>query len=417
MLECSMSRPPVLIIAGGTNSRFFPFQHIGHKGAFTLLGESLMVRTLRGLATEGFTRVVCVITPKDEELQFSRQLVEKAGLSLDISFVVQPEPQGMGDAVLHGMSALGEEIEQFAVITAYHLDAGKMLTQMLEKGSGTVLAATETHQPWEYGVLRINDTGQAIGVTEKPEKGTEPSRQKVQTVYLLSREYVEKLRTLPTAEYNFETALDQELQQHPAPIFHSQQSALTLKYPWHLFDFQETLLKQLASHRAASAAVAPTAVIDETHGPVYIGEGVQIGHCSKVVGPCYLGDYVVIGDFSLVRGSSLEQHTHIGCFAEIARSILAEDVHMHSGYIGDSVIGHNARIGAGFITANKRLDRQSVGVLVKNKVIDSGRKALGVMVGDGARIGIQVGTMPGKCICTGAVIAAKQSVDTNISIE
>lgn len=413
-----MSRPPVLIIAGGANSRFFPFQHIGHKGAFTLLGESLMVRTLRGLEAEGFTRVVCVITPKDEELQFSRQLIEHAGLSLQVSFAVQPEPKGMGDAILHGLAALDQpEPEQFAVVTAYHLSAGKMLAHMLEKGSGTVVAAAETDRPWEYGILRMNEAGEAIGVIEKPEKGTEPSNQKVLTVYLLSRQYTQILKALPTTEYNFESALDQEMSTHPVSVFTSAQSTLTLKYPWHLFTFQEGLLGQLTSHRASTARIAPTAVIDETNGPVYIGEHVQIGHCSRVVGPCYLGDHVMIGDFSLVRGSSLEQHTHIGCFTEIARSIFAEDVHVHSGYIGDSVIGHHVRIGAGFVTANKRLDHRSVGVLVKSKVVDSGRKALGVMIGDGAKIGIQVGTMPGKCVGPNAVVAPKQSVDTNLSIE
>jgi NDP-sugar pyrophosphorylase family protein len=324
----------------------------------------------------------------------------------------------MGDAVLQGLAALGQpEPEQFAVITAYHLGAGKMLAQMLEKGSGTVVAATQTNRPWEYGILRINDAGEAVGVIEKPEKGTEPSNQKVLTVYLLSRQYAQILKSLPTTEYNFESALDQEMSARPVPVFTSAQGTLTLKYPWHLFEFQKTLFGQLTSHRASTAKIAPTAIIDETNGPVFIGEHVQIGHCSRVVGPCYLGDHVMIGDFSLVRGSSLEQHTHIGCFTEIARSIFAEDVHVHSGYIGDSVIGHHVRIGAGFVTANKRLDRRSVGVLVKNKVVDSGRSALGVMIGDGASIGIQVGTMPGKCVGRGVVVAPNSSVDTNLSVE
>ncbi len=189
---------------------------------------------------------------------------------------------------------------------------------------------------------------------------------------------------------------------------------LSLKYPWHLFDFQKLFFSQLTSYRAESAQIASTAVIDESAGPVYIGENVKVGHASRIVGPCYLGENVVIGDFALVRKSSLEAGVQVGCFSEVAKSILCQDVHMHSGYVGNSIIGPQVRIGASFVTANRRLDRKSIGVKVREKVIDTGLTSLGALIGEGVHVGVQVNTMPGKCIGPGSVILPQYSVTQNI---
>src|SRR5688572_17745841 len=149
-----MSRPPVLMIAGGANSRFFPFQDVGHKGAFTLLGEALMIRTLRNLQDHGFSKVICVIPPRDADVQFSQQLLANSDLSIEVQLTVQPEAKGMGDAVLHGIAKLTEEEQhRFAVVSAYQLNAGKMLSEMLDHGDSTVLAASTTSRPWEYGIF------------------------------------------------------------------------------------------------------------------------------------------------------------------------------------------------------------------------------------------------------------------------
>jgi bifunctional UDP-N-acetylglucosamine pyrophosphorylase/glucosamine-1-phosphate N-acetyltransferase len=87
---------------------------------------------------------------------------------------------------------------------------------------------------------------------------------------------------------------------------------------------------------------------------------------------------------------------------------------MHSGYLGDSVVGPNVRIGAGFVNANKRLDRRSIGVMVKGKVVDSGLTQLGALIGEGAKIGVHVSIMPGKCIGPRSVVYPHQSVERNI---
>jgi len=61
---------------------------------------------------------------------------------------------------------------------------------------------------------------------------------------------------------------------------------------------------------------------------------------------------------------------------EVKNTLIMEDSKTHSGFIGDSVIGRNCRIGAGFNTANVRLDRATVKVVIKEQKTDTGLKSL-----------------------------------------
>lgn len=411
-----MAKPTVIIIAGGANSRFFPFQTFGHKGAFPLLGKPLMARTLQSLQEHGYEKVVCVITPKDSELNLTQQIVQESGVSLAVTFVIQPEPRGMGDATLLGLASMSaDELHRFAIISAYQTNAGEMLDQMCALGDGMVLASASTKHPTEYGMLSFTEQGLVNNVIEKPAVGTAPSDQKILTMYVMTNAFVEQLKITPPAEYNFETALSAILQRQPAQVLKLSQEPQSLKYPWQALGFLQMLLGKISSFRATTAQIAPTAVIDETHGAVHIGENTKIGHASRIVGPCYIGDDVSIGDFVLVRESSLENGVELGCFTEIARSIIGAETHFHSGYVGDSILGQYIRVGAGFINANKRIDRRSIGVMVKGKVVDSGINRLGVMIGERAQVGIHVSVMPGKCIGPSSVVYPHQSVTENVT--
>ena len=67
----------------------------------------------------------------------------------------------------------------------------------------------------------------------------------------------------------------------------------------------------------------------------------------------------------------------------------------HLSYVGDSVIGENCNLGAGTKVANFRLDGKTVKMMVKDRVLDSGRTKLGVVIGDNCKTGINTSLMPG----------------------
>ena len=67
----------------------------------------------------------------------------------------------------------------------------------------------------------------------------------------------------------------------------------------------------------------------------------------------------------------------------------------HLSYIGDSVIGSECNLGAGTLLGNLRLDDKTVKVKVRDRVIDSGRRKLGAIIGDKVKTGINASLMPG----------------------
>jgi len=406
-----MTKPTVLITAAGENTRFFPFNTDTHKGAVTLLGQKLIARTLHNLAEHGFTKAIIVVSEKDFNGHGLSGAVNQADFpSLEIEFVHQPEAKGMGNALLLCEAKLGEN---FAAVFPYLANAGELLAKMLEFNSSEVVCSIQTDKPMPYGVLWL-ENGKATGLIEKPTAEQALAKDRIKGVYLLSQRLLAILKTVPESHNNFEEALHLLMQQESLPVLQLSSDLPSLKYPWHLFEHQALLFKSLKSYRAPSASIAETAVIDETQGPVHIGENAVIGHAAKIVGPSYIGQAALVGDFSFIRQSSLEADVHVGANTEVVRSIMMSGASLHSSYLADSILGEGVKVGAGLITSNKRLDRESVRTLVKTKMMDTHLAALGVMIGNRANLGIRVSTMPGVLIGSQAMIFPGQILQKNV---
>lgn len=118
-------------------------------------------------------------------------------------------------------------------------------------------------------------------------------------------------------------------------------------------------------------------------GPVWIGAG------AKLLPGCYLRGNVIVGSGSIV-----------GHCAEIKNSLLLENVQApHRPYIGDSVLGNGAHLGAGVVLSNLRLDQHNVTVRVPGgPVVDTGLRKFGAILGDGAEVGCNVVLNPGAIL-------------------
>lgn len=123
-------------------------------------------------------------------------------------------------------------------------------------------------------------------------------------------------------------------------------------------------------------------------GPAWIGEGCQIRNGA------YIRENVIIGN-NVVAGNSCEfKNCLIFDNAEVA----------HFNYVGDSILGHKAHLGAGVILSNVRLDRREVTVSLPDSSLPTGLKKFGAIVGDHAEIGCNSVISPGSLIGRGALI-------------
>ena len=399
--------------AAGESSRFWPLSEGGHKSLFKLMGKPLIQWTIEGLKKAGIQEIIVVQAPDGA---IERQLGNGSQLGVKLHYVIQPEPKGMGEALLRAESSIKNE--RFFALHAHHFDAHYLINTMLTKadssGANLVLVGQETATPWEYGVLELKDD-KAIGLIEKPQKGREPSKIRLIGVYLLSAAFFNALRKVKTHMYAYEDALRGYIQENDVRVVIADRETPSLKYPWDLFGVAKMLMDvSLAKPKISpTAQIAKGAIID---GNVHIGDHTKVYENAVIKGPCYIGDGCVIGTHALIRDyTNLESGVLIGAHAEVARSLFQEGCTTHSGFFGDSIFGKNCKVGAGTITANVRVDRGEVKPIVKNKRVETGLKHLGAIVGDNTRIGIGAMLMPGVLIGRNCDIGPGTLVKENVN--
>ena len=140
-------------------------------------------------------------------------------------------------------------------------------------------------------------------------------------------------------------------------------------------DFEE-IAPTVYVHKTAT--VAPTACVN---GPCIIGANTEVRHCAYIRGNALIGENCVVGNST-----------------ELKNVILFDNVQVpHYNYVGDSILGYKAHMGAGAVTSNVRSDKQNV-VIHADPAIATNRKKVGAMVGDFAEIGCNAVLNPGAVI-------------------
>ena len=130
---------------------------------------------------------------------------------------------------------------------------------------------------------------------------------------------------------------------------------------------------------ARDAVVAPTAFIGED---VIIGHRTQVRHCAFIRGSALVGEGAVIGNST-----------------ELKNVIIFDSVEVpHYNYVGDSILGYHAHMGAGSITSNVKGDRTLVTLRDGSETLATGLKKMGAMLGDWAEIGCNSVLNPGTVI-------------------
>ncbi len=130
---------------------------------------------------------------------------------------------------------------------------------------------------------------------------------------------------------------------------------------------------------AKSAKVFPSAFI---HGPAIIDEGAEIRHCAFIRGNAIVGKGAVVGNSTELKNVALFNKVQVP----------------HYNYVGDSILGYKAHMGAGSITSNVKSDKTLVTVKAGTQRFETGLKKFGAMLGDEVEIGCNSVLNPGTVI-------------------
>jgi bifunctional UDP-N-acetylglucosamine pyrophosphorylase/glucosamine-1-phosphate N-acetyltransferase len=146
---------------------------------------------------------------------------------------------------------------------------------------------------------------------------------------------------------------------------------------------------------ALEAGAHPSLYVD---GRLQVGKGTKILPGVVIEGDVIIGDHCKIGPNCYLRGStSIGDKCHVGQAVEIKNSILLSGTNVgHLSYVGDSILGADVNFGAGTITSNLRHDGGAHRSVVEGRLVDTGRRKLGAIVGDGVHTGIHTSLYPGR---------------------
>lgn len=168
---------------------------------------------------------------------------------------------------------------------------------------------------------------------------------------------------------------------------------LSFSYPWQaLRELKEFILitGEGLSHREYNKIsdgiwVHKTARIDESariYPPCIIGKNTQVRHCAYIRGSVLIGRDCVVGNST-----------------EVKNAILFDGVQVpHYNYVGDSILGYKAHMGAGAVTSNVKSDKSEVCLTFEGEVIHTELKKFGAIIGDESEIGCGSVLNPGTVI-------------------
>ena len=142
-------------------------------------------------------------------------------------------------------------------------------------------------------------------------------------------------------------------------------------------------------------------------GQVYIHPSVKLPPFGSISGPTYIGEGTELRPGVYIRGKVITgANCVLGNSCEFKNCLLLNGVQVpHFSYVGDSILGNKAHLGAGVICSNLRLDQAEVQVqLSDGSRIGSGLRKLGALVGDGAEVGCNAVLNPGSILGKGSLV-------------
>ena len=142
-------------------------------------------------------------------------------------------------------------------------------------------------------------------------------------------------------------------------------------------------------------------------GQVYIDPTVKLPPYGSIEGPCYIGKNTELRPGIYIRGNVIVGESCVlGNSCEFKNTLILDNAQIpHFSYIGDSIIGNKAHLGAGVICSNLRLDQKDIKTFdLERKSYDTKMRKLGAIVGDGVEVGCNAVLNPGSLLLAHSMV-------------
>ncbi|MDY6911448.1 MAG: bifunctional sugar-1-phosphate nucleotidylyltransferase/acetyltransferase [Chloroflexota bacterium] len=364
-----------VILAAGEGKRMHPLTYTRPKVMVPLVGKPILEHVLLEINRAGIDRFVFVVGYHDQAIR--NYFGDGGNWGVSITYMTQRKQLGTADAVRN----VGSLIEgNFLLANGDAIIRSEDIRKIVTSKTNT-MGLIELENSADMGVVEVEGET-IIRIHEKVEHP--PSNLINAGTYLLTPEIFTAISDTPKSprgEYELTDSLQLLIDRGIPLTYEMIGSWINLSYPWDMLVANERLLEEMEPQNLGE--IESNAILK---GPVSVGKGTVIRSNSYIIGPVVIGENCDIGPSCYIRASTaIGDNCHIGASVEVKNSIIMNGSKVpHHNYVGDSIIGENCNLGAGTKVANLKLDKGNI--CVGN--VDTGRRKLGAMIGDGVQIGI-----------------------------
>ncbi|MFH1064455.1 MAG: bifunctional sugar-1-phosphate nucleotidylyltransferase/acetyltransferase [Candidatus Woesearchaeota archaeon] len=390
-----------VIMAAGKSTRTYPLTVNRPKPLLEVLDKTVLEHNLDQL--DGIVDEVIIIVGFMKDA-----IIERFGASyksMKLLYAEQKEQLGTGHALMTARPFLKEK---FIVLNGDDLYSRRDIAAVMEHDYAILVRKVEDVRA--FGAVIIED-GKVKRIVEKPDTHISDYANSGGFVFDTDIFRIELEKTV-RGEYeltDYATALARQGKLEYEVI---KGLWLPIGYPWNYLEANVALLNLIEKSSTDKTATIEDGVTMK--GIVVIGRNTIIRSGTYIEGPVYIGADCEVGPHAYLRKDTILLDG-VRTRAEIIDSVLMKGATAkHTCYLGHSVIGENANIGAGTVTADYRHDGKNNMTLIKGAKVDSGRRKLGAFIGDDARLAIGTMIYPGRKVWPGKGTLPGQVVDKDI---